>query len=171
RDTSGAVLFTKTQRVNVAVAEIFSQHRSVKIYQALTVPFSVGAVYDRAWTIRNYLGKISTKGKRARYGAVDSSGDLAETSFRLIAEHPRGLHIEAIPKTGRTHQIRVHLSEYGLPILGDALYCPYQTDLAARLMLHATRLIFPHPLTAREISIESPLPADFVVCLRRMTSQ
>jgi 23S rRNA pseudouridine1911/1915/1917 synthase len=176
RDTSGVVLFTKTQRLNAAVAEIFSKRRSVKIYQALTVPPSGSRQkLQREWTIRNYLGKISSKGKRARYGAVDPAGDLAETSFRLVAEHPHGLHIEAIPKTGRTHQIRVHLSEYGLPILGDDLYCPDNhpacAESAPRLMLHAARLTFPHPITTREISVESPLPADFVQCLRRMTSQ
>jgi RluA family pseudouridine synthase len=172
RDTSGIVLFTKTQRVNAAVAEIFSKRRGVKIYQALTVRPPVGSrrKLQKEWTIRNYLGKISSRGKRSVYGAVDRPGDLAETSFRLIAEHPRGLHIEAIPKTGRTHQIRVHLSEYGLPILGDDLYRPdrnsARAEIAPRLMLHAARLIFPHPITTREISVESPLPADFVQCLR-----
>jgi 23S rRNA pseudouridine1911/1915/1917 synthase len=176
RDTSGVVLFTKTQRLNAAVAEIFSQRRGVKIYQALTVPPSSSRrKLQKEWTIRNYLGKISSKGKRARYGAVAPPGDLAETSFRLIAEHPRGLHIEAIPKTGRTHQIRVHLSECGLPILGDDLYCPDDhpgcAEIAPRLMLHAARLIFPHPITTREISVESPLPTDFVQCLRRMESE
>ena len=177
RDTSGVVLFSKSQRVNAAAAEIFSNHLGVKIYQALTVPRPnrLRSKLEKEWTIKNYLGKISSTSKRARYGAVDSDGDLAETSFRVIAEHRLGIVIEAIPRTGRTHQIRVHLSEYGLPILGDDLYGvdnnPGPDGLAPRLMLHAAQLIFPHPITRREICVKSPLPTDFAQCLNRIEAR
>ena len=162
RDTSGIVLFTKSKRVNAAIGEVFSKHAGRKIYQAITVPGRVKA----EWTIKNYLGKVRSKSKQARYGAVTSGGDFAETAFRLLAEYKRGIHLEAIPKTGRTHQIRVHLSEYGLPILGDDLY---GTGGADRLMLHASQLVFPHPITKGELSIESPLPEDFQQCLRAIS--
>ena len=162
RDTSGVVLFTKSQRVNVAVAKSFSDRQTIKVYQAITI-FRPGV--KREWTIKNYLGKISSKSKRSLYGAVGSDGDFAETVFRVIAEHPRGLWLQAIPKTGRTHQIRVHLSEFGLPILGDDLYGA-DDKLAPRLMLHAGQLVLPHPITGRELSVESPLPGDFKRCLR-----
>jgi 23S rRNA-/tRNA-specific pseudouridylate synthase len=100
------------------------------------------------------------------YGAVGSDGDFAETSFRIIERHLNGIWIEAIPKTGRTHQIRAHLSEYGLPILGDDLYGSQKTKaLAPRLMLHAGQLTFLHPVTRVEISVKSPLPEDFKQCL------
>jgi 23S rRNA pseudouridine1911/1915/1917 synthase len=174
RDTSGVVLFTKSGRVNAAVGEIFSKHLGTKIYQALTIPRAKGlrSKLKQEWTIKNYLGKIPSRSKRARYGAVRSDGEFAETSFRVIAEYPRGLWIEAIPKTGRTHQIRVHLSEYGLPILGDDLYGDNNpgefNGLAPHLMLHASQLIFPHPITKREISIQSPLPDDFQRCLQNL---
>jgi len=166
RDTSGVVLFTKSKRVNAQVAKSFSEHAVIKVYQAITVPGSRSSL-KREWTIRNSLGKVSSTGKRSRYGAVLSDGDRAETSFRLIAQHPGGLWVEATPKTGRTHQIRVHLSEFGLPILGDDLYgAAGQTGPAApRLMLHAVQLTLPHPITTREVSISSPLPADFKQCL------
>jgi RluA family pseudouridine synthase len=170
RDTSGVVLFTKSQRVNAAVAEIFSKHQGRKIYQALTVPrpkSGRGSKLAKEWTIANHIGKVSTISKRARYGAVDSDGTFAETFFHVIAEYARGIRIEAIPKTGRTHQIRVHLSEYGLPILGDDLYGS-ANPLAPRLMLHAVQLIFPHPITQREICVQSPLPDDFEQCLSRI---
>ena len=176
RDTSGVVLFSKSQRVNAAAAEIFSNHLGVKIYQAVTVPRPnrLRSKLEKEWTIKNYLGKISSTSKRARYGAVDSEGDLAETSFRVIAEHRLGILIEAIPRTGRTHQIRVHLSEYGLPILGDDLYGvdnnPGPDGLAPRLMLHAAQLIFPHPITRREICVKSRLPGDFEQCLDRIAT-
>ena len=164
RDTSGIVLFTKSKRVNAAVGEIFSSHRGVKIYQAITVP---GRTPKQEWTIQNQLGLVASTSKRRKYGVVLTGGDSAQTAFRTLAKYSKGLWIEAIPKTGRTHQIRVHLSEYGLPILGDDLYgvCQKTSPIAPRLMLHATQLTFPHPISGREISIKSPLPDDFVRCL------
>jgi RluA family pseudouridine synthase len=175
RDTSGVVLFTKSRRVNASVGEIFSKHLGTKIYQALTVPRARGSQGETKpeWTIKNFLGKVPSRSKRSMYGAVGSGGEFAETSFRVIAEYPRGLWIEAIPKTGRTHQIRVHLSEFGLPILGDDLYgrdghSGRFNGEAPRLMLHAARLTFPHPITKREITIESPLPDDFQRWLQRL---
>jgi len=175
RDTSGVVLFTKSKRVNLSVGEIFAKHLGTKIYQALTIPRArtVRSKLKQEWTTKNYLGKVPSQSKRARYGAVRTDGEFAETSFRVLAEYPRGLWIEAIPKTGRTHQIRVHLSEYGLPILGDDLYGgdlnpAVVNGLAPHLMLHATQLVFPHPITKVEISIQSPLPDDFRQCLQRI---
>jgi 23S rRNA-/tRNA-specific pseudouridylate synthase len=162
--------------VNAAAARIFSNHEGVKIYQALTTPRATSVSQkkmEKEWTIANYLGKIPSKSKRSKYGAVDADGDFAETSFRVIVEYRRGMWVEAIPRTGRTHQIRVHLSEYGLPILGDDLYgTPVSTrgsvGLATRVMLHAAQLIFPHPISRREIRVESPLPRDFAECLKRL---
>jgi RluA family pseudouridine synthase len=174
RDTSGAVLFTKSRRANATMAAIFSNHLVVKIYQALTIAREKSGLkskLEKQWTIKNHLGKISLKSRPARYGAVDSDGAPAETSFRLIADYPRGLWIEAVPRTGRTHQIRVHLSEYGLPILGDDLYggedSP-ESGFAPRLMLHAAQLMFPHPVSRHEISVKSQLPEDFQKCLSRI---
>jgi RluA family pseudouridine synthase len=168
RDTSGAVLFAKSRRVNAKLGELFSKHRVVKIYQALTAPHRT---FQSRWTVKNYLGKISARSQPSRYGAVDSDGEFAETAFRVIAAYPAGLWIEAIPKTGRTHQIRVHLAEMGLPILGDTIYgTKSKIGIAPRLMLHAARLSFPHPVTGVEASVESPRPADFQNCLDRIRS-
>jgi RluA family pseudouridine synthase len=164
RDTSGVLIFAKTQRVNAAIAEVFSQHQAVKVYQALTT--SSRKKLPKEWTIQNYLAKVSSRSKRAKYGAVDRHGQVAETSFRVVEQHPQGVWIEAIPKTGRTHQIRVHLSEYGLPILGDDLYGA-ETPVP-RLMLHASELRFPHPMTKTETSVKSPLPEDFRQSLQRI---
>ncbi len=171
RDTSGVVLFTKSQRVNLAVAEIFSGHQAVKIYQALTAlpqERSRRGKLRKKWIVRNYLGKISSKSKPAKYGAVRSNGVPAETAFRVVEEYRRGVWIEAIPTTGRTHQIRVHLAECGLPILGDNIYGSCAEPKASRLMLHAAELRFPHPISRLEVSVKSPLPPDFLQCLDRL---
>jgi RluA family pseudouridine synthase len=174
RDTSGVVLFTKSQRVNAAVSEIFSKRRAVKIYQALTAPrpARLRAAGEKEWTVQSYLGKISHS-KPARYGSVTENGNAAETSFRIVAEYRRGTWIEAVPRTGRTHQIRVQLAEHGLPILGDDLYGADRRGadgLAPRLMLHAAELKFPHPVSGNGMSVESPLPLDFKRCLRGIQS-
>jgi RluA family pseudouridine synthase len=163
RDTSGVVLFTKSLRVNAAIAASFADRKVTKVYEALTI---ARPKVELEWTIRNRLGKVSSQSKRAKYGAV-KEGDAAETTFRVIAQYRGGIRIEAIPKTGRTHQIRVHLAEYGLPILGDDLYGKRE-GIAPRLMLHAAQLIFPHPITGNRISVKSPLPADFRKCLSRL---
>jgi 23S rRNA pseudouridine1911/1915/1917 synthase len=168
RDTSGVVLLAKSRRVNPALADSFANHRAIKTYQAITVSRPGGKA---SWTIRNYLGKTTARSRRSRYGAVRSGGEFAETSFRVISRHSHGTWIEAVPKTGRTHQIRVHLSEFGLPILGDDLYGGDPAKIApraGRLMLHAVQLVLPHPLDGRVLSIKSPLPADFRECLRQM---
>jgi RluA family pseudouridine synthase len=169
RDTSGVVLFTKSTRVNAAIGEIFAKHLATKTYQAITTPPPKPNL-RHDWTIKNQLGKVSSRTKRSKYGAVPSGGDAAETAFHVLAKHAQGIHIEATPKTGRTHQIRVHLSEYGMPILGDDLYGkPHKSNaLAPRTMLHASRLTFPHPITKQAVSVDSPLPDDFKQCLRRI---
>jgi len=177
RDTSGVVLFTRSTRVNAALAQMFSNHQVLKTYQALSSARREPGLrnkLEKEWTVKNHLGKIGSKSKRARYGPVQSNGLLAETFFRLIAEYPRGVWIEAVPGTGRTHQIRVHLAGCGLPILGDDLYGADNTSdagdaRAPRLMLHAAELKFPHPITSREICVKSPLPGDFKECLERIS--
>jgi 23S rRNA pseudouridine1911/1915/1917 synthase len=66
--------------------------------------------------------------------------------------------VRAEPVTGRTHQLRVHLAEYGLPVVGDKTYHGRDAD---RLMLHAHRLVFRHPVESREVTVEAPVPPGF----------
>ena len=162
RDTSGVVLFTKRTDINAGVAELFSSHLAVKTYNAISI--RSGAMPPKEWTVKNYLAK--SREKKSVVKSVHSGGDFAQTDFRLLEECPGGLWIEAKPKTGRTHQIRVHLSEAGLPIRGDATYG--RREPATRLMLHAVNLTFPHPVTKVLTSIQSPLPEDFQECLSQI---
>lgn len=162
RDTSGVVLFTKKAEANKPVAALFSEHLAVKVYNAISAPGTCPAT----WEIKNHLGRADGPKKQSKYTAVRSGGDWAHTEFRLLEKLAQGLWIEARPKTGRTHQIRVHLSEDGKPILGDATY-GYAAG-APRLMLHAVSLTFPHPISRTELSIQSPLPEDFRRCLQSL---
>lgn len=171
RDTSGVVLFTKDRRANAATADLFSSKTAQKTYQALA---ATGPGCAERWRIENYLGTVGRVGKVEKFGAVRSGGDPAQTSFRLIERFGEASLVEALPHTGRTHQIRVHLSECGHPIYGDVLYGGAACLVARtgvrmavpRVLLHAVRLEFPHPMTGAAISVRCALPADFEECLR-----
>lgn len=160
RDTSGVVLFTKKKEVNKAVGELFSEHQIQKTY--LAVVENCEKKPGESWSVENHLAKGSGKGKRTVMRSVRSGGDYAETHFRVLRKLSRGVLIEAKPKTGRMHQIRVHLSESGMPILGDFVYGSGQrSGQPVRMMLHAASLVFRHPVTALEMKVEAPLPAEF----------
>jgi RluA family pseudouridine synthase len=168
RDTSGVILFAKAKEANAGVARMFSEHLARKTYQALS-GFQPQQKIPDEWVVRNYLGRLPGPGKQAKYGAVRSGGDLAHTDFRVIERFRNAIWVEARPLTGRTHQIRVHLSEEHLPILGDALYGRNPRQVP-RLMLHASDLTFPHPIHQTEVSIHCPLPRDFLKCIEEFRS-
>lgn len=167
RDTSGVILLTKRKEANAGIAAAFAAHAVRKIYLALTA--RPAELPPDAWTVSNHLGRMAGRGGASpRFAAVGEGGDFAQTDFRLLEALGRALLIESRPLTGRTHQIRVHLSESGLPILGDRLYGDHRAGReraseisAPRQMLHAASLSVVHPLTRAEISVVSPLPADF----------
>lgn len=175
RDTSGVVLFTKREEANKGVADLFSGHQIQKTYQCLVVKNPQSPVYQsgESFEVKNFLGKISAKNETSRYGSVKSGGDPAHTDFRVLEVFREGYWLEARPKTGRTHQIRVHASELGLPILGDPLYFPrnvFTMIQSPRLMLHALRLEFLHPITGVPMKVEAPLPDDFLKVLGSLKS-
>jgi len=160
RDTSGVLLFTKDPKANAAVAALFASRTARKRYLAIVpVPKGAQSGFPESWEVKNYLGKIGAQGKKARFGAVKRDGDIAHTEFRLLRATPEVALIEAIPHTGRTHQIRVHLAEGGHPIVGDSHYGSRVS--ASRVMLHAASLTFLHPVTSLEIAVQSPAPEDF----------
>jgi RluA family pseudouridine synthase len=158
KDTSGIVLFTKTPEVNKAVTEMFQKHSIQKTYWAVCQKISQAEA--RAWTVKNHLrSKKDRVLKIQKTVAVKSGGDYAETDFQIL-QSGTSLHlIEARPKTGRTHQIRVHLADSGWPIAGDPLYSDDSRKFT-RLYLHATKIQFKHPVTTQSISIESA-PQEF----------
>ncbi len=165
RDTSGVILFTKNPLANAPLAQAFASHQVSKVYQAIVSR----PKYDlpiNPWIIQNYLGRIrANKGKQAKYTAVSEQGEFAQTEFSLLEAYKTILLIQAKPKTGRTHQIRVHLSEQGMPIIGDSLYGGRTSKTIPRMMLHAYKLTFLHPITKKEVTITSNLPEDFKQCL------
>ena len=183
RETSGVILFTKRRDVNKAVHDMFENHTAQKVYRAVTFdPYANSGNQKnseqfppKTFQVDNFLGRSSKKGERAKWGAVkEKDGGLwAHTDFSVATRRKivksadellknggiAAIGIDAMPKTGRTHQIRVHLASLGLPILGDELY---GGKAWSRIMLHALSLTFPHPVTDEIMTIEAPLPADFI---------
>lgn len=173
RDTSGALLFTVARIANAGVARAFQEHRVKKIYWAL-VAKSGSRPLPPQFEVENYLAAKKLPGKKTQVQSVHSGGDLAQTAFEVIEEFKGGYLVEACPKTGRMHQIRVHLAEMGYPILGDRSYggrLDWAGSPIPRCLLHARSLKLPHPTLAREISVQSPLPRDFESCIARLRSE
>lgn len=162
RDTSGVLLVARSLKMAQAMGAMFSGRDIRKYYWALTVP--VPEVMDG--TIRMALNK--GEGRYKDMMVVDEiDGKKATTEFRVIERAGRKAAFVAFwPRTGRTHQIRVHAaSGLGCPIYGDEKYggdIPDLDDLhiSGRLHLHARRVIFPHPLTGKMVDITAPLPDD-----------
>ncbi len=172
RETSGVVLFSKSRAANHACHELFEGHRARKEYEALATlnqsasRFGLRRDFAREETffVENELGRITAKSAQAKWGAVPSGGNLARTDFEILDRYRDALRVLALPKTGRTHQIRVHLAGIGLPILGDPLYGGLESiagRTVPRVMLHARALVFPHPLTGVETTVRAPIPEDF----------
>lgn len=157
KDTSGVIMFTKNPDINRDIGALFSERNIDKFY--LVVTPSKPQIPD-TFKIENNL----TRGKKDKRKmiSVKDGGDHAITHFKIIRKINNYFVIEAKPETGRTHQIRVHLSEKGLPILGDPLYGPtVEQAVAPRLLLHAFKLEFIHPTTKEKMSIRSQVPEDF----------
>ncbi len=161
-ETSGVLAMAKARRANVGLARAFRERRAQKAYVALVSSDASPWPHadEAAWEVRDHLGEVQGG---ARRGSVLSGGDPAHSSFRWIARGEAAALVLAKPHTGRTHQLRAHLSEQGMPILGDRRYdgAPRAGELRiARVMLHAWRLILDHPVTGHGLVLEAPLPED-----------
>ncbi|MFS4459730.1 RluA family pseudouridine synthase [Bdellovibrio sp. HCB2-146] len=157
RDTSGVMIFTKQKAANDSLADLFKSHRIQKTYLCLTSRRKM----PPQWQVENFLAEYrDPKLKKIRMRSVNSGGQKAITDFRLLEDYARGMLIEAKPRTGRMHQIRVHLAEAHMGIFGDDIYPCLKIPQPPRLMLHAHALEFEHPFTHKAIRIESPMPED-----------
>lgn len=161
--TSGLLVVASDDRTHEALAETFAAHAADRRYLALVR----GAVPHERFEVEAPLGR---RGARIRVHAT--GGRAAATGFDVRERFEHASLLEATPRTGRTHQIRVHLSAVGHPILGDGRYGGGGDDARAlglrRPFLHAWRLGFDHPVTGRRIDLEEPLPEDLSEALRRL---
>lgn len=146
-ETTGILLFAKSQGALDSFGDLFEARQMEKIYLAVTE----AEPKQSAWTCRLRLGPDPEQHGLMR---VDKLGKEAETDFRVVAS-ANGLHlIEARPATGRQHQIRIHLAESGCPIVADELY-GRQEDAA--MGLRAVGLAYTDPFSRRPVAIRAPV--------------
>lgn len=150
-DTSGIMVLARTKVAQRNISKLFEQRRTSKTYTALVE----GLVRPDGGTIDKAIAKYSLN-RPLRH--LDDEGQDAITDWQVVERDTDANHtrLDLHPKTGRSHQLRLHLKSIGHPILGDAFYG--DPSNAPRLYLHASRLIFEHPVTLAEIDIKSPAP-------------
>lgn len=142
KETSGVMVFGKTPLANRSLTEQFTAREVHKKYLLLTDrPVKPGE-----FTVKSSLVRVGEK------YASRAGGEEAETHFKVIGQPGGRTLVEAQPRTGRTHQIRVHAAESGFPILGDVLY---GGTAAERVFLHAAELSFQHPETRERCEFKS----------------
>ena len=157
RETSGVILFTKTRAINKQISDIFQSHSFTKKYFAVVPEVSRlnnGTKLEpgTTFTVEMNMGRISPGSQAAKWGQT-KDGQYSKTDFKILkeitVEDKKCYLIECTLYTGRTHQIRVHLSSTGLSILGDTLY---GGPAANRIYLHSCEL------TCRDFSVKTDSP-------------
>jgi 23S rRNA pseudouridine955/2504/2580 synthase len=159
KETSGCLIIAKKRSALNALHEMFRGDGMQKTYLAL-----LAGNWQRKKLVvtQPLLKNVADSGERMV--VISTAGKAAETLFRRMEQFKDSTLVEASPKTGRTHQIRVHAAWLGHPIIGDDRYGEAQTNQAfkkrgyKRLFLHALRLTFPHPLTGEVLNMQAPLP-------------
>ncbi|PIQ86488.1 MAG: RNA pseudouridine synthase [Candidatus Omnitrophica bacterium CG11_big_fil_rev_8_21_14_0_20_45_26] len=162
KDTTGLMLVAKNDRAHEILARQFERHTVEKTYWTVVR----GVVAHDEMRSEEPLGRSPTNRKKVIV-RMDEIGKASLTNFKVLERFPIATLVEAKPKTGRTHQIRVHLRHLGYPILGDKEY-GIQTHFIARQALHAKEIAFLHPSTQKRMKIESELPEDMKNLLRAL---
>lgn len=164
KETSGLVLFARNLAAKLELKQQFRVHSVRRRYRAIVH----GSLRDR--TITSRLVQDRGDGRRgSTNNPVLGRESITHVFFREALNG--ATFVECRLETGRTHQIRIHLSEAGHPLVGERVYAknnPHPTILAPRLMLHAWQLGFRHPATRAELDFEQPLPVDMSEVLTRL---
>jgi 23S rRNA pseudouridine1911/1915/1917 synthase len=170
--TSGLVLVAKTDAAHRKLSEQFKRREVHKTYVALVH----GRVASDTGQISKPVGRDPQRRTRMKAGGIAPREAL--TKYRVLRRIGNFTLLEALPQSGRTHQIRVHLSSLGHPVVGDTTYgAPARLRFGEReeptlprTFLHAAQLAFAHPLTGAPLQFEAPLPAELTAFLARVES-
>ena len=154
RDTSGVLVFAKSEYARDRLQERFAVHDVDRAYVAIVA----GKLRPPTGTFRCFLAE--DRELRVRRVADAAQGKEAITHYRTVASGRRHSVLELKLETGRRHQIRVQLADAGHPVLGDAMYGKDRGDPLGRLALHAGRLGFDHPLTGERMVFSAETPRE-----------
>lgn len=167
RGTSGLIVFSIHPRAHKKMTEIFVEHQVEKRYLALVA----GVPEPQAAEIRSFLARTR---KANKVMSVSKGGKEAITRYQLVEDFSASALLDIDLLTGRSHQIRAHLSEKGHPLLGDHRYGgpPKLLDMTfERFLLHAARLVFKHPVTGEQLDFSTPLPTDMDSVIRTLRNK
>jgi 23S rRNA pseudouridine1911/1915/1917 synthase len=169
KDTTGLLVVAKHPEAHERMAAVFKDRAVEKIYLAVTK----GVPRPPRGTIDTLFGRHPTD--RKRFSSKVRDGKQAVTHYVVQADFRSAAHVEVRLDTGRTHQIRVHFSDLGHPLVGDEMYgrrwSPPGLEPFERPALHAHRLAFVHPFTRAKLAFEAPVPADLQGLLRALAAR
>lgn len=160
KDTSGVMVVAKTDEAHGHLSNSFKRRFTAKEY----VTIAVGVLEDDV-EVDAAIGRHSVRRQSMTVGGENPKG--ASTAFRVLARAPGHVLVKARPRSGRTHQIRVHLAHLGAPVLADAVYGK-PSSFIERQALHAFRLSLPHPRDNEAITFTAQVPADMVQAWLRL---
>ncbi|HZG17070.1 MAG TPA: RluA family pseudouridine synthase [Candidatus Bathyarchaeia archaeon] len=154
QETSGAVLYAK----HALSSALLDERLRLRLIKRTYLAFVHGRIAKKSGTINAPIGKDRHHPTRRR---VSPGGDPAITHYQVIKQYTHAAKVECVLDTGRTHQIRVHLSDLGHPLLGDTLYGGKPSGIH-RQALHAASLQLVHPFGEKHIRVECPLPEEML---------
>lgn len=165
KDTSGLLIIAKNDKAHINMSNEIKNRKVKKVYIALVR----GIVAENEATINMPIGRSNKDRKKM---AVVKNGKEAITHFKVIKRFDKYTLLEVKIDTGRTHQIRVHLSEIGHPVVGDEIYSNGKNEFGVHgQLLHAKSLDFKHPITGKDMHLEAELPEEFKNVLKKLEEE
>lgn len=165
KDTSGLLIIAKNDKAHINMSNEIKNREVKKVYIALVR----GIVAENEATINMPIGRSNKDRKKM---AVVKNGKEAITHFKVIKRFDKYTLLEVKIDTGRTHQIRVHLSEIGYPVVGDEIYSNGKNEFGVHgQLLHAKSLDFKHPITGKDMHLEAELPVEFKNVLKKLEEE